>query len=130
MSIVHDAASRYRPCLVLAHTDAAFAADTLRRFRRLGWDVYQAQAGPEARRLARMLEPELVVLDADLEGESGWLTCAKLTTERPGGRVVLIADEECPRDQQMAIFVGASAIVGRGGLTALMQANWARPEAA
>ena len=39
-----------------------------------------------------MLEPELVVLEADLQGESGWLTCAKLTRERPGCKVVLVSE--------------------------------------
>ena len=50
-----------RPCLILAHADPAYAAQVLRTFRRQGWDVYTAQSGPEVRRLARMLEPQLVV---------------------------------------------------------------------
>src|SRR5262249_42925551 len=104
MSSVREPGS-YRPCLVLAHADLGYAADACRRFRRLGWDVYQAHAGAEVRRLAHLLEPDLVVLDANLAGESGWLTCAKLTRERPATRVVLIDDGE-HGDQDRAAFVG------------------------
>jgi DNA-binding response OmpR family regulator len=120
----------YRPCLVLAHADAGYAADACRRFRRLGWDVYQAHAGAEVRRLAHLLEPDLVVLDANLVGESGWLTCAKLMRERPAGRVVLV-DEGGQGSQDMAAFVGATAVVSRqDGLAALLQASWPRPASA
>ena len=47
------------PCLVLAGFDGAVA----REFRRRGWDVYPARTGPEARRLARMVQADLVVLN-------------------------------------------------------------------
>lgn len=131
MPVVNESAAIYRPCVVLACTDAVHAADTGRRMRRQGWDVYQAREGPEARRLARMLEAELVVLDVDLEGESGWLTCAKLTRERPSSRVILIGDEGA-RGQAMASFVGATALVSRqhAGLMAMLQGSTYRPRAA
>jgi DNA-binding response OmpR family regulator len=102
--------SAYRPCVVLARSDAKRASESGRRLRRLGWDVYQAKAGTEARRLARMLDPELVVLDAEMDDESGWLTCAKLSRERPGGRIVLLGDASA-RNVERARFVGASAIL-------------------
>jgi DNA-binding response OmpR family regulator len=97
----------------LVHGDAPYAAEACKRFRRQGWDVYQAQNGPEVRRLARMLEPELVVLEADLAGESGWLTCAKLTREQPGIRVFLVSDDAGPRNRQMALFSGAAGLINR-----------------
>jgi DNA-binding response OmpR family regulator len=100
-----------RPCLVLALADAASAAETGRRFRRSGWDVYPTPAGPDARRLCRLLEADLVVLDADLGGESGFLTCAKLTRERPACRVVLVSDDVGARASGLAHFVGAAALV-------------------
>ena len=121
MPVANDFGVHHRPCLVLAHTDAVYAADACRRFRRLGWDVYLTQGGPEARRLARMLEADLVVLDVDLHGESGFLTCAKLTRERPGGKVVLVCEDADPRIGQMAVFVGAAAVVGRDSLR---RADW------
>jgi DNA-binding response OmpR family regulator len=121
----------YRPCLLLVHGDASYAAETCLHFRRQGWDVYQASDGPEARRLARMLEADLVVLEADLAGESGWLTCAKLTRERPGGRVILVSDDAGPSNYRMAHFSGAAAIVRRqDSLLAVVESLAAKRSAA
>jgi CheY-like chemotaxis protein len=115
-------APSYRPCLVLAQTDPVSTAVATRAFRRLGWDTYTARTGPEARRLARMLGAGLVVLDADLPGESGWLTCAKLVHELPLVKVVLVADGADARQEQFATFAGASALVDRDcGLPALLE---------
>ncbi len=40
------------PCLILAHSHGAYEALLTREFRRLGWEVYLARNGPDARRLA------------------------------------------------------------------------------
>ena len=119
-----------RPCAVVAHSDAAGAAETGRRLRRLGWDVYEASEGPEVRRLARMLEADLVVLDVALAQESGWLTCANLAEERPNGKVILLG-EASPRNQERARFVGACAIVPcQDSLATWMTLGWERTRAA
>jgi hypothetical protein len=100
------------PCLILALADAADAARAARILRRQGWDVYVARNGPEARRLARMMEAERVVLGAQLDGESGWLTCDKLVTEMPAVKVVLVDPDPPENVQEFAAFVGAEAVVG------------------
>jgi CheY-like chemotaxis protein len=112
------------PCLVLAHADADWLAQTARALRRVGWDAYATGSGPEARRLARLLEADLVVLDTLLPGESGWLTCEKLTRETPGLRVVLVDEAPNGRAMDLAAFVGAAALVGSGdGLGLLRHAE-------
>ena len=121
MLLAHPRTAGYRPCLVLADPDPAYASATARSFRRLGWDVYEARLSPEVRRLARMLEADLILLGADLPGESGWLTCAKLVRERPQARVILVDDPAGPRDLHLAAFVGAKALVRRdAGMAALL----------
>jgi DNA-binding response OmpR family regulator len=60
----------YRPSVLVAHADPVYATGAARAFGRLGWDAYTARTGPEARRLARMLGADLVVLGADLPDES------------------------------------------------------------
>jgi len=104
----------FRPRLVLAFSDTARAALTSRHFRRLGWEVHQAATGPEARRLAHALRPQAVLLDVDLRGESGWLTCAKLMLGRCDFKVVLLADVVTPEMEDHADAVGAAALVCRG----------------
>ena len=119
-----------RPCkLVLAHPDAPYAASVGRTFRQLGWEVHHALDGPEARRGARRLRAELVVLAVDLPGESGWLTCAKLMREQPASRVVLVG-EASPRNRELADFVGACVLVSREESLAAILAQQAAPRSA
>ena len=113
--------AEFRPCLILADADPVYNAQVVRAFRRHGWDVYPAQTGPQVRRLAHMMQPELVVLQADLPGESGWLTCDKLTGEFPAIKVVLVAANLTPYRADFADFVGADALVSRrDGVAALL----------
>jgi DNA-binding response OmpR family regulator len=110
--IVPTEESRYfRPCLIVAHADSAYAARASRAFRQLGWDVYVARTGPEARRLARMLYPDLAILDAELPEESGWLTCDKLMSEQPLLRVLMVGAKEGADHEDFANFVGAAGYV-------------------
>jgi CheY-like chemotaxis protein len=109
-------------CLVLAHTDIGFAARASRQFRLLGWDVYLARTGAEARRLTEKLAPAVVVLDVGLADESGWLLCDKLNRERSGRKVILIAVDPTPEHERLASFVGAAALIWQqDGLSALVQ---------
>jgi DNA-binding response OmpR family regulator len=101
------------PCLIVADSNPGYQSLLARAFRRLGWDVYLARSGPEARRLTRMLEADVVILQADLPDESGWLTCDKLTREQPFTRVILVSDNVSPRNEELADFVGASVLVNR-----------------
>src|SRR3954470_19319783 len=78
------------PHLIIAHNDPNYIAQVSRSFRQLGWRVHSADSGPAARRVARTLAPAGVVLATDLRNESGWLTCAKLTAEQPGLKVLLV----------------------------------------
>jgi CheY-like chemotaxis protein len=112
----------FRPRMVLAYADSARAALNSRQLRRMGWEVHQACSGPEARRLVYALRPQVVILDAELRGESGWLTCAKLTLGGAGPRVLLLSAEVTPREQEFAEVVGAAAVVpSDAGLPALIE---------
>src|SRR5262245_25800094 len=104
------------PCMIIAHEDPLHAAQLERSFRRQGWDVYLARCGPAARRLARLLTPDVVILAVELPEESGWLTCEKLTHELPLTKVFLIGDPRQPRSEDFATFVGAAALMRRDAL--------------
>ena len=121
MNAADEEEAGYRPCLILAHADPVYAAQVVRAFRRHGWDVYPAKSGPQVRGLARILDPQLVLLQADLPGESGWLTCDKLIGEFPRCKVVLVAAGLTPTLASFAEFVGASELVDhRDCLAALL----------
>src|SRR5262245_61140382 len=93
--------------VVLAHSDLGFAALASRQLRRLGWDVYLAASGAEARSLTTTLQPSAVILQTDLPDESGWLLSEKLTRAEPTLKVLLVADRETPEQASFASFVGA-----------------------
>ena len=110
-----------RPRMVLAYADSARAALNARHFRRLGWEVHQAPTGTDARRLVSALRPQVVVLGTELRGESGWLTCAKLTLAGSAPRVILVGDQVTPLTEEFAEAVGAAALVtAQAGLPALI----------
>jgi DNA-binding response OmpR family regulator len=110
----------FRPRLVIACRDSARAALSSRQFRRLGWEVHLTATGREARRLVAALRPQVVVLDADLGDESGWLTCAKLHLESPGTRIVLVTDGVTPEQQMYGEAAGAAAVVSRDAALPLL----------
>ena len=115
-----------RPRLLLAYADPAYASDCGRYFRRLGWEVQMVASGVEARQLVSEFEPEVVALDAELADESGWLTSAKLSTENPDLRIVLVTDDANPNDR--VAMVGAQAAVRRAdGAEALAYAVLGTP---
>jgi DNA-binding response OmpR family regulator len=107
----------------VCHPDVAFVAEIRWQLQRLGWEVQIAASGPEARRLARLISPAVVLLGAEGRQESGWLTCAKLCRELPEQPVVLVADDPERWQRRFATFVGAVRLVGRKqGWHALLEA--------
>lgn len=112
----------FRPRLVLAYADSIHASLSARHLRRLGWEVHLAGSGTEARRLVHSLAPQILVLDAELREESGWLTCAKMHMENPLQAVVLVAEHITPEIEAYAEFVGAVGVVARNsGIATLLE---------
>jgi DNA-binding response OmpR family regulator len=112
-----------RPRMLLAYADAAYASECGRHFRRLGWEVEMVGSGGEARDLVKEYRPDVVVLDALLLDESGWLTSAKISTENPGLRIILVADESDDSTRDRLRMVGArQSVYRRHGADALAHA--------
>ncbi len=109
--------------LVLAHPDPEYTALIRRQLGLLGWEVHRADSGPDARRLAQLLAPAAVVLAAELPSESGWLTCAKLTQQDPGCKVILVGRQLTEENHRFAVYVGAVSLVDqRQGIRGLFDA--------
>ena len=82
--------ARVRPEVLLALAAGTYADSVFRHFRRLGLEVKQAQTAAEAQWLAQQMRPTVIVLATDLPDDTGWLTCARITRDIPGQRVVLV----------------------------------------
>ncbi|HJT78571.1 MAG TPA: hypothetical protein VJ739_15305 [Gemmataceae bacterium] len=110
------------PTLILAHRDPRYAAAAIDALRPR-WDVRLAHSSAEVRCLARELGAAVVVLGAGALDETGGLTCAKLSRELPGLRIILVAAAPTPELRRFAAFAGAARVVNEGdGPRALLHA--------
>lgn len=84
----------------------------------IGWHLAaEAETGESAIEAARLLHPEVVLMDINLPGISGIEATRKITDEMPDIRVVLLstyAEEDLPAD---ARDCGALAYVHKEDLT-------------
>jgi len=109
--------------MLLAYADAAYASQCGRHFRRLGWEVHMVASGTEARELAHQYRPDAVVLDVALLDQSGWLTSAKISLEKPDLLIILVADRQTGNLEERRSMVGADhAICREDGPQGLFQA--------
>ncbi len=99
------------PRVVIGHRDPGYATILGRQLAEVGWESVIADSAAQARVLARGNSTVALLLDVELPDESGWLTCDKVTRERPELCVVLLSNDTRPEDQRFATFVGARAIV-------------------
>lgn len=111
-----------RPRLLLAYAEPAYASECGRYFRRLGWEVEMVATGAEARALAHEYRPDVVVLDAELADESGWLTSAKISTENTGMRIIVLADESPDLSHRLEMVGATQAVCRKGGVEPLAMA--------
>jgi DNA-binding response OmpR family regulator len=111
-----------RPRLLLAYADAAYASECGRYFRRLGWEVEMVASGYEARELASEYRPNVVVLATELLDESGWLTSAKISTENPDLRIILVSERGDVSEERLHMVGADQAVCRRDGAEALAHA--------
>ena len=117
MSARFESEYNSRPRMLLAYADPAYASKCGRYFRRLGWEVLMVPGGVEARELASVWQPDVVVLETALLDESGWLTSAKISTENPDLRIILVADE--PSDERLQMIGASQSVCRTAGAEAL-----------
>jgi CheY-like chemotaxis protein len=75
--------------------------------------VHTARDGTEAIRLAKRLEPRIVVLDVMLPGIDGYETCRRLR-HLPGmhdAQIVMVSAKAMPSEQTEGIDAGADAYI-------------------
>lgn len=71
-----------RPPRILIVDDETINVETLAwMLREAGFTPLRASSGPAGRRIAADEQPELIILDIMMPGESGFETCAKLTAD-------------------------------------------------
>lgn len=102
-----------RPAALLAHGDPRYLRSAASFARSMGIDLVVARSAKEARRLALLTEPQVVLLDAMLADESGYLACAKIKNQLPETRIILLAESRTSEVIRYAQFAGAEAVYHR-----------------
>jgi len=75
-------ATRARPPRILIVDDERINVETLARMlREAGFEALWAGSGPRGREIAAAEQPDLVILDILMPGESGFETCARLAAD-------------------------------------------------
>ncbi len=78
--------------------------------------VGRARTGVEAIRMARDLQPTVVVMDLGLPGMDGFEATRLVKTASPERAVVVLTLNDCPTAREEAMAVGADAFVGKADL--------------
>jgi len=78
------------PCLLVVDDDPAFNKVLVRALGQRGFDTYGATDSEGALELARDHEPEFIVLDLNIGGESGLKLIRPLLDATPGARILVL----------------------------------------
>ena len=80
--------------------------------RQRGWTIIgEARTGPEAVKLARRFEPDLLIMEADLPGLNGLVVIDSVLRSVPATKIVIFSDADDPALIERALHAGAAAYV-------------------
>ncbi len=104
-----ESGKRRAPRIVLSGT--VLAEQVAEQLRGLGWDVHTATDTNAAVKMAMKKNSAAILLPvAGADGESGYLTCAKLRKAKPRLKVLLVTTTRSEQDIRLAGFVGATLV--------------------
>lgn len=97
--------------IILALGETMHSRWPYRLLSRMGWDIIDANSGPTVCKLIKSCNTSLIFIDTELDDESGWLTCAKLTMVNSQLQIVLLAPKVDEYEEHFAAVVGATMIL-------------------
>jgi len=106
-SAVAKAGGRPAPLLLVTSHLASWREEILKQLEREGYRVETAASGADALHKAKELRPNLVVLDMELPGKSGWETLHELKTW-PETRAIPVIIASGADEQKMGAALGAA----------------------
>ena len=120
------------PCLLVVDDDPAFNKVLARALGQRGFDTYGATDGEAALELARDHEPEFVVLDLNIGGESGLKLIRPLLEASPGARILVLTGYASIATAVDAVKLGAVQYLAKpadiDSIIRALRAEGVRPE--
>ncbi len=101
----------HRPQILIVEDDPLVLEVLEAALSREGYTYETARTGEQAIERAYRLQPDAVLLDVDLPGQSGYLVAAKLKMARPSPKVLFLTALPRGRSDRMAVFVRADGIM-------------------
>ena len=107
-----------RPSILVVEDFQALRASVIQwlRVRFPGVHIAGVGSGEEALEHARVLRPDVVLMDIDLPGISGFQTTDLLRVRAPGTAVVMLTMHDTPSHRQAATNAGAVGYVTKAEL--------------
>ncbi len=121
LSSVRVKEARLRRVLILEYRDDVFSS-LKSLFNSNGIRVTRAESPTALAERAAGFGADLIVINADSPGESGWLMCAKLRLQRQQQTLWIYAANSLPCPEQWADVSGANQIIVHGGVVAKLNA--------
>jgi DNA-binding response OmpR family regulator len=103
--------SESRPQILLVEDDELLLEVTAAALKREGYTFETARTGDEAMEKAYRLKPEVVLLDIDLPGQSGYLVAAKLKVAQPAPKVLFLTALPRGQSDRVATFLRVDGIM-------------------
>lgn len=100
-----------RPQVLLVEDDAMLLEVLAEALRREGYSFETARNGDEAIEKAYRSNPEVVLLDIDLPGQSGYLVAAKLKVAKPSPKVLFLTALPRGQSDRVASFLHVDGIM-------------------
>ncbi len=105
--VCHDKHMSQAQSILLVDDDPTFLEVMSRGMKRHGLSVEVATDGPSAKAIASQTQPEFILLDLNLPGESGLITLPDLLASCPNSRVVILTGYSSIATAVEAIKLGA-----------------------
>ncbi len=100
-----------RPQILLVEDDELLLEVMAASLKREGYSFETARSGDEALAKAYHLRPEVVLLDIELPGQSGYLVAAKLKIARPSPKVLFVTALPRGKSDRAASFLRVDGIL-------------------
>ncbi len=100
-----------RSRILLVEDDELLLEVMAEALKRAGHSFTTARTGDEAVEQAYRLRPEIVLLDIDLPGQSGYLVAAKLKVTNPSPKVIFVTALPRGQSDRVAAFLGVDGIL-------------------
>ena len=99
--------------LLLALADGLGAGQIAERMRHVGHEVVLTNSGRKALQLARVIQPDLLILDLALKGGGGFEVCRQLRSERVNTPVILLTVGDSADERVRGLNIGADDCLNR-----------------